>query len=245
MIKHLPNVLTAANLFFGCLAVVSALDGNLTQASVYIGISAILDFFDGFAARILKVHGEYGKQLDSLADVVSFGLVPGLIIYKLQQDYLVFGSNFFQYLPLIIIISYLPFIIPVFSALRLAKFNLDTRQSNSFIGLPTPANALFVVSIPFVLLNGPAWAADFFTSTAFLILYPVVSSFLLVSEIPLFALKFKSFNIQSNKIRYVFIAACLLLFAVFKFLGISMSILLYVILSIINYLTNKKNEIQS
>ncbi|MFN4083445.1 MAG: CDP-diacylglycerol--serine O-phosphatidyltransferase [Bacteroidia bacterium] len=242
MLKHIPNALTCTNLFLGCLAIVNILDHNLTEAATMIAIAAVIDFFDGFVARLLKVSGEFGKQLDSLADVVTFGVAPGLIVYSLQQDYLIFGSNFFQFVPLLIIISYLPFLIPVFSALRLAKFNIDSRQSFGFYGLPTPANALFIIAIPFVMQYGPAWAGDMFTSNAFLIIFPLISSYLLVSEIPMFALKFKNFSLGSNKIRFGFIALCVLMLSLFKFLGVSLCITLYVLLSIILKLTNK-NEI--
>ncbi len=243
MIKHIPNAITAANLFFGCLAIVAIFDGDYTRAATFVGIAALLDFFDGFAARLLKVSGELGKQLDSLADVVSFGVAPGLLIYSLHHDYLVFGSSFPQFVPLLVVISYSPFLVPVFSAIRLAKFNLDTRQTNSFIGLPTPANAIFIMSIAFVLQYGPNWASDLFTSGLFLTLLPFVSAYLLVAELPLFALKFKTFAFTDNKVRYSFLATSLLLIMAFKFLGISLCILLYVVLSLVIYLTNKKHEI--
>lgn len=237
MIKHIPNLFTAGNLFLGCLAIVSALDGQLTTAAWYIGIAGILDFFDGFIARALKVSGELGKQLDSLADVVSFGVAPGMIFYNLHQEYLVFTSAFIQFVPLLVVISYLPFLIPVFSGYRLAKFNIDTRQTHSFIGVPTPANALFIASLPFVISSGPAWASDLIISTPFLILFPIVSSYLLISELPLFALKFKSFGFNQNRVRYAFLITCALLILLLNYTGISVSILLYVALSLILHLT--------
>lgn len=232
MIKHIPNAITSANLFFGCLAIVATFDGNPTQAATYIVIAAILDFFDGFAARLLKVSGEMGKQLDSLADVVSFGVAPGFIFYMHSQEHLQFSSGFFQFVPLLILISYLPFSLMIFSAIRLAKFNIDPRQSDSFIGLPTPANALFICAIPFVMENGPLWAENIFTSTLFLSLYPILFSYLLVAELPLFALKFKQFGIKGNEIRYGFIAFCIILISLFTYVGIAMSIVTYVLVSL-------------
>jgi CDP-diacylglycerol--serine O-phosphatidyltransferase len=237
--KHIPNAITSANLFMGCLAIIAALENNLETAAWLIVGSAIADFFDGFAARLLKVHSEIGKQLDSLADVVSFGVAPGMIFYMLSQEYLYFGNDFPQFVPLILTLSYLPFLIPIFSAVRLAKFNLDTRQTDSFIGVPTPANALFIISIPFVLHSGPDWAETIFSSRYFIIAFPIISSWLLVAELPLFALKFKSFGWKGNEVRISFIAISVALLLVFKFFGISLSILLYVLLSTYLHYTRK------
>lgn len=224
-IKQIPNSITAANLVMGCLAILSALDHNLVQASYFIGLAAIFDFFDGFAARLLKVHSEIGKQLDSLADVVSFGVAPGMIFYMhstyVNND---IGANAY--------LSYLAFLIPVFSAFRLAKFNLDTRQTDSFIGLPTPANALFICSIPLVFEQGPEFANDFFSNPLFIYSFPFLSSWLLMAELPLFALKFKSFKWQGNEIRWLFLGLSACNLFLFQYFGISLSILLYLTLSI-------------
>jgi len=236
VIKHIPNTITAANLFMGCLSIVATFDGNLTEASYFIMAAAVLDFFDGFAARLLNVHSEIGKQLDSLADVVSFGVAPGFIFYAISQDHLVFNYTFLQFVPLMVICSYLPYLIAIFSAVRLAKFNIDTRQTDSFIGVPTPANALFICSIPFVLENGPFFAQEIYTSMGFLLLFPIISSYLLVCELPLFALKFKQFSFKGNEIRYAFILISVLLILIFHYFGIGLSIILYVLLSLFNHL---------
>jgi CDP-diacylglycerol--serine O-phosphatidyltransferase len=236
IIKHIPNSITSANLFMGCLSIVATFDGNLTLASYFIIAAAIFDFFDGFAARLLNVHSEIGKQLDSLADVVSFGVAPGFIFYALSQDHLIFEYGFLKFVPVILVASYLPFLIPIFSAIRLAKFNIDTRQSDSFIGVPTPANALFICCIPFVLESGPFYAEQIFTSVWFLLAFPILSSYLLVAELPLFALKFKQFGWKGNEIRYVFILASIILILFFKYFGIGLSIILYVLLSLYNHL---------
>jgi len=234
--KLIPNSLTALNLFFGCQSIISSLEGNLQQAAWFIGIAAILDFFDGFVARLLNAYSEIGKQLDSLADVVSFGVAPGMIFYVISQDHLLFGNSFPMYVPLLILFSYLPFLIPIFSAVRLAKFNIDTRQSDSFIGLPTPANALFICAIPFVLESGPGWAALLFASKYFLLLFPIVSSYLLVAELPLFALKFKNFSFTDNSLRYLFLLGCGVLIFFFHYFGVGLSIVLYVLLSLLVHL---------
>jgi CDP-diacylglycerol--serine O-phosphatidyltransferase len=234
--KHIPNALTSFNLFFGCLSIISSVEGDLKQAAWYIAFAAILDFFDGFIARLLHAHSEIGKQLDSLADVVSFGVAPGMIFYGISQEYLLFGNGFPQYVPLIIILSYVPFLIPVFSAIRLAKFNIDTRQSDSFIGVPTPANALFICSIPFVLESGPAFASAVYESSYFLLLFPFISAYILVAELPLFALKFKNFSFAANRLRYLFLLGALLLLVIFNYFGLGLSILLYVLLSLLVHL---------
>jgi CDP-diacylglycerol---serine O-phosphatidyltransferase len=236
VIKHIPNTITAGNLFLGCLSIVATFDGNLTEASYFILAAALLDFFDGFAARILNVHSEIGKQLDSLADVVSFGVAPGFIFYSISQEHLVFEYSFLQFVPLMVLISYLPFLIPVFSAVRLAKFNIDERQSDSFIGVPTPANSMFICSVALVMDSGPFYAQEIFTSVGFLSLFPILSAWLLVAELPLFALKFKQFSWKGNEIRYLFLLACLLLLLTFQYFGIGLSIILYVLLSLFTHL---------
>jgi CDP-diacylglycerol---serine O-phosphatidyltransferase len=236
VLKQIPNSITAGNLFFGCLSIVSTFEGNLSQAALLIVLAAILDFFDGFAARILKVSGEMGKQLDSLADVVSFGVAPGFIFYSISQEHLYFSNSFPQFVPLMVILSYLPFLLIIFSAVRLAKFNIDTRQSDSFIGVPTPANALFICSMALVLENGPFFAQELYTSVPFLIIYPLLMSYLLVAELPLFALKFKQFGWSGNEIRYIFIISSIILFVIFNYFGIGLSIILYVLLSLFLHL---------
>jgi CDP-diacylglycerol--serine O-phosphatidyltransferase len=238
VLKQIPNIITAANLLMGCMAILAALNHNLVQAAYFIGLAAIFDFFDGFAARLLKVNSEIGKQLDSLADVVSFGVAPGMIFYihsSYINDALGVNAN----------LNYLAFLIPIFSAFRLAKFNIDTRQSDSFIGLPTPANALFICAIPLVFEHGPTFATNFFSSSIFIYTFPLVSSWLLMAELPLFALKFKSFKWAGNEIRWLFIglSCCNLLF--FQYFGISLSILLYLTLSIYLFYKQKSHEIQS
>jgi len=190
MKKHIPNMITSLNLLSGIIAIMFTFRGELTVAASFMALGAFFDFFDGMAARALNVKSEMGKQMDSLADMVSFGLVPGFIMFQL----LLASPN----LPIINIASlniapYFAFIIPVLSAFRLAKFNIDTRQTDSFIGLPTPANALFIGSIPFIIEGVFSIQISAINNYFFLIVMAYVLAFLLVAELPLFALKFKGF----------------------------------------------------
>lgn len=225
MIKHIPNLITCLNLFTGCIASVFAFNGDLETAAYLILLAAAFDFMDGLAARALKAYSEIGKQLDSLADMVSFGFIPGLFVYKMLQMNLVENG-----LPLYL--SYLGFIITVFSGLRLAKFNIDTRQSENFIGLATPANTLFFISLPFI--NGASIEMlSILTNPIVLIFLSFGMSFLLVSEIPLFSFKFKSTSISKNIHRYLLLLISLILIIFFKFAAIPMIIVIYILLSII------------
>lgn len=217
MTRHIPNFLTCCNLLSGCLGIVFVLEGRLVPAAYFVWIAAFFDFLDGFAARILKVSSPIGKELDSLADMVSFGLLPSVVIYKMLA-----AANAPEYVP------YLAFSIAVFSALRLAIFNLDIRQTDSFRGLPTPANALLITALP--LLTGTI--ATLFQEYWVLCLITVLSSYLLVSNIELFALKFKNFSWKDNKIRFTFLALAVLLLAGLHLAAIPVIILLYIALSL-------------
>lgn len=217
MKKHIPNFITALNLFSGCIAAVYAFNGELQIAAYFILLAALFDFMDGLAARALNAYSEIGKQLDSLADMVSFGFIPGLFVFKMLSESLPV-SGFPIYL------SYIGFVITVFSAFRLAKFNIDTRQSENFIGLATPANTLFFISLPF--LSTPI-------SPVLLMILTIVFSILLVSELPLFSFKFKSLGFNANIHRYLLIILSLILIIFFKFAAIPMIIVGYILLSII------------
>jgi CDP-diacylglycerol--serine O-phosphatidyltransferase len=254
------------------VAIVFAFDGNLVWSAYLVGIAAVLDFLDGFVARALKQYSEIGKQLDSLADMVTFGLVPGVVMFKMihlalmhnnphSMDWATAG-DFFQRYPLLALIA---FIIPLFSALRLAKFNIDTRQSDSFIGVPTPANAILVCSLPLILnVNASSyWSYASKSFSAFyegepvymlgsnsiyvqvlfnpwvLLSITIIMCLLLISEIPLFALKFKSFGWKGNEIRWSFLGLCVVLLATLHFVGIPLAIVLYILMSVINNLVAK------
>jgi len=225
MKKHIPNFITSLNLFSGCIAAVYAFNGNLETAAYFVLLAAFFDFMDGLAARALKAYSEIGKQLDSLADMVSFGFIPGIFIYKMLTFSLA-ANGLPEYL------AYAGFIITIFSALRLAKFNLDTRQTENFIGLATPANTLFFISIPF-LQAVPLEAMALFSNPIILLILTFGFSFLLISEIPLFSLKFKALAFNSNIHRYLLVLISLFLIIFFKFAAIPMIIVIYIILSII------------
>ncbi len=233
MKKHIPNILTSGNLLFGCLSIIAALDGRLTDASIFIGLAAVLDFFDGFVARALNAHSEIGKQLDSLADVVSFGVAPGMIFYMMVGQ--CFNPTGFC------INMYLPFLIPIFSAIRLAKFNIDTRQSDSFIGLPTPANAMLIASFPLIIYYKESEEIiELLQNQYFLKIFPIVSAYLLVAELPLLALKFKNFSWAENKLKYILLILCLASIILFHFEGVAFSIIIYIVISIINNLQKNR-----
>lgn len=219
--KHIPNAITCANLFSGCIGIVYAFNGALETAAYFVLLSGIFDFFDGFAARLLNVKSNIGKDLDSLADMVSFGFLPGVVMYQLlsQSDY---AS---PYLP------YLAFIITVFSALRLAKFNNDTRQTEDFIGLNTPMNTLFIVSLPFIQKDYPS----VINSTVLLIGLTALLSWLLISEIKIFSLKFSSKSWAQNKIKYMFLIISALLIPFLKFAAVPFILILYIGLSILHF----------
>lgn len=231
MKKHIPNLITCCNLLCGCIGIHLAYSGDLLLAPFLMVLGGLFDFFDGFAARLLKVSSPIGKELDSLADMVSFGLLPGVILLMLLLRVLPEDSP----------LAYSAFIIPIFSALRLAKFNVDERQAESFIGVPTPANALLIGSFPLIIAYQPA-IGQYLNQPYLLMGIGVVMSILLVSEIPLFALKFKSFAWKGNEVRYSFIAACIALLILGGYAGGALCILLYILLSIIIAFSFKKNE---
>ena len=233
MKKHIPNFLTLMNLLCGCLAIGNAYENNLIQVAILIAGSLLFDFFDGMAARLLKVHSEIGKQLDSLADVVSFGVVPGIVAAKLMLNALESTDNHYNFI-FAFVLLFIPYIIPLFSALRLAKFNIDTRQTDSFIGVPTPANAILWVSLPLILEHDKYNLSFIILNPIILVILILLTSYLLVAEIPLFALKFKNLKWSENKVRFIFIILSVILIPVFMFAAIPLIIFLYVVLSLLN-----------
>ena len=224
MKKHIPNTITCLNLISGCIATYWAFQGNFEMALLFIVAGAVFDFFDGMAARLLGVSSPIGKELDSLADVVTFGVAPSAMVFS-------FLSSFHIHFPLV---PFLAFVIAAFSALRLAKFNLDKRQTMGFIGLPTPANALFWGSL---IVGCGDWLHTLPYSAGIILLMVFVSCWLLISEIPMFALKFKQWGWRGNEIRYLFLLSCIPLLAFFGIAGIAIIVAWYVLLSI---LTKKK-----
>jgi len=225
--KHIPNTITCLNLISGCIATYYAFQADYSMALLFIVIGAVFDFFDGMSARLLHVSSPIGKELDSLADDITFGFAPSAIVFS----YLVPLTSHLSPLT-----SYLAFVMAAFSALRLAKFNLDERQALGFIGLPTPANALFwgslIWSLDWQRWFEPYLLPDFWLYIV-LVLIPI-SSYLLVSEIPMFALKFKTWGWKGNEVKYIFLLTCIPLLFIFQVTGIAIIIAWYVILSSIN-----------
>lgn len=223
--KHIPNAITSLNLVSGCIAIVFAFQEAYLTAALFIALAAIFDFMDGFAARLLDAYSPMGKELDSLADVVSFGVAPGLMAYNfIASQSMNMGSPSW--------LAWSAFLLPVFSALRLAKFNLDERQSSSFLGLPTPANALFWAF-------GVGSSFNFFLNYNFdpiiLVIGIFLFSALLVLEIPMFSLKFKHYKWAGNRLRYYFLMGCIVLLALLNLNGISACIVWYILLSVLNF----------
>lgn len=246
--QHIPNFITSLNLLCGCLAIVSVLNNEPLTAAFLVIAAAIFDFFDGFAARILSVSSPIGAELDSLADMVTFGVVPGLmLLHYLIENLGLENVNVSSFLESPIL--FIPLLVPVFSALRLAKFNVDTRQTDSFRGLPTPASALWVISIPLIIQYMPFhiwWEPENVIVEKWFILASAIGlSILMVSDIPLLALKFKSFGWKGNGIRYVFLIISTVLLIILQPLAIPIILSLYLLLSVINNIAQKPNEIQS
>lgn len=237
--KQIPNTITLLNLVCGCLAIISTFHKTFELTAILVIIAAILDFFDGFAARLLHVHSEMGKQLDSLADMVTFGVVPGFVMYQLIIFDIGSSSAYIGPNEPVWYLAYIAMLIPVFSAYRLAKFNIDTRQSDSFIGLPTPANAMFVCFLPMLMLPEGNAIADLLLKPYVLIGICVVQSYLMIAELPLIALKFKHFKFADNEWRYALIIMGLILLIVLKQKAVPLIIILYVILSVFQNSLNK------
>jgi CDP-diacylglycerol--serine O-phosphatidyltransferase len=241
--KYIPNLLTLLNLFSGTVAVYFAVKEELVIAAGFVFLGILFDFFDGFAARILKVQGELGKQLDSLADVVTSGVVPGIVLFQLISKSVenkswenavnsVLKTGNEHYFTSTFFISLIGLLFTMGAAYRLAKFNIDVRQTSSFIGLPTPAAALVVLSLPLILnYSGNEMVSSLIQNVWFLIGLAILLCYLMNAEIPLFSLKFKDYSWKKNKIKYLFIILTAILSAIFQFIAIPLVILLYVLLS--------------
>ncbi|MBE6342192.1 MAG: CDP-diacylglycerol--serine O-phosphatidyltransferase [Lentimicrobiaceae bacterium] len=225
MIKHIPNAITCCNLLSGCISIVLLCNGYVTAAGIMIFVAAIFDFFDGFAARLLKAYSAIGAELDSLSDVVSFGVAPSFIIYHyLQSTQVSVSISSFNVIP------FVAFLLAVFAELRLAKFNVDDRQTTSFIGLPTPAMGLFVASLPFTLQNeNLAFMGGLMTNIYFLLSVVAIFSYLMVSEIPFFSLKIKNLRFKENIHIYVLAAFAVISFIILGFAAIPFVMLFYII----------------
>ena len=232
MKKHVPNTITCCNLISGCIATFFAFDGHTEMALLFIVVGAVFDFFDGMSARLLKVSSPIGKELDSLADDVTFGVAPASIVFS-------FLASQHTHIPLL---PFLAFLIAAFSALRLAKFNLDERQTTSFVGLPTPANALFWASA-INWLHRQTMFEPYALPTCYIYIVVALiplSCYLLVAELPMFALKFKHWGWKGNEVKYVFVVSSALLLALLGVKGIAVVIAWYVLLSVMTCGTKVK-----
>lgn len=236
MKKHIPNLVTLLNLFCGSIAVIFAVNGNLVVAAYFVFLGIFFDFFDGLLARKLNVQSELGLQLDSLADVVTSGLVPGIVMYKLLEvstadwgEVNLANSYDIPLLPLF------GLIITLASAYRLANFNISTEQSDSFIGLPTPANTLLILSLPLIMeFQNSDMMNSIILNKWFLIALTIISAILMNARIHLLALKFKTFGFKENASRYILLILALVFLVIFQFAAIPLIIITYIIISLLN-----------
>lgn len=239
MKKHIPNIITLGNLLCGTIAVIFAIKGDFTATAILVLAGIVFDFFDGFAARLLNVQGELGKQLDSLADMVTSGVVPGIVMLKMIEiaidkdavgyfgidEYGATGSN----------LPYLGLLLTLGACYRLAKFNIDERQSDSFIGLPTPAMCLFVVSLPLIAeYASQSFFVNLVLNHWFLLIVTVLLTFIMNAEISLFSLKFKEFSFKKDIVKYSFLLVAIILLVTLKIVAVPLIILCYILLSLVN-----------
>ena len=220
--SYIPNIINCCNLTAGSLAVIMALRGTFEQAAIFILIAAVCDFLDGLSARLLHAYSDMGKELDSLSDLISFGLAPGLMVYALLNDYLLLPYGNLEYL------AYIALLIPVAGGIRLAKFNVDDRQTTSFIGLPIPANALFWIGVCFA--DTRDW------HPVIILALIVLFSYLMVSNLPIFSLKASNLSWSNNKLRYILIITSLGLIIWLGLTGLAGAIIAYILLSLIAWI---------
>ena len=220
--SYIPNIITCCNLTAGSLAVIMALRGTFEQAAIFILIAAVCDFLDGLSARLLHAYSDMGKELDSLSDLISFGLAPGLMVYALLNDYLLLPYGNLEYL------AYIALLIPVAGGIRLAKFNVDDRQTTSFIGLPIPANALFWIGVCFA--DTRDW------HPVIILALIVLFSYLMVSNLPMFSLKASNLSWSNNKLRYILVITSLGLVFWLGLTGLAGAIIAYMLLSFIAWI---------
>ena len=244
MFFWVPNTITALNLVSGSLAVFFGINGQLGWAAVFILAAAVFDFMDGFSARLLKAYSSIGKELDSLADMVSFGLAPAAMVFTMLQLTL-FGkyqqiqfieANWSQWITL-----FTSLVITIAGAFRLAKFNTDDRQSEQFLGMPIPANAIFFASLGLILELGTERSIVPIILNKYILLSSIFAcSFLMVSELPMFSMKFKNLNLKENAIRFLFLGITILMLIFLQIYALPLIIIWYVLLSTITYLTGIK-----
>ncbi len=228
--KHIPNTLTSLNLFCGSLSILFAFQGEILQAAYLLLIAFHFDIFDGLSARLLKAKSELGAQLDSLADIVSFGLGPAAILFALLKPALGIDSIHLGTLEFKNYIVFAPFILPIFAALRLAKFNLDLGKSDNFAGIPTPANALMVLSIPLIANNHPdSFLVHWFNMPEVILGYSILASFLMVCPLAIYSFKLKGFSWAVNKWTFIFLIGVALILVIFGYSGLFLNVVLYIV----------------
>lgn len=232
IVKHIPNALTCCNLLSGCASILFLCHEHVLWASAMIFVAAVFDFLDGFAARMLNAKSPIGAELDSLSDIVSFGVAPSFIVsWYLSKTGIGWWIHNFN------IFTLLAFVLAVFAALRLAKFNIDTRQSSSFIGLPVPAVGLFIASLPFMLfsLGHDSALYRFATNPYFLLAIVAIFSWLMVSEVPFFSFKIKNLRFKENILRYFVVIFAIVAVIILKLVALPFIFLFYILLSVICY----------
>lgn len=230
VVQQIPNFLTLLNLLCGSLAVVLALRGYIREGAILVLLGFCFDLFDGLAARLLKAQSPIGKELDSLADLITFGLAPAAILFGIQEQLGEAGPFSLTQPAGTIILRLLPFLLPVFAGLRLAKFNIDERQSHQFIGMPTPANGLMVLALPLVMHSQPdSFLVTWLNNDLFVPLYSVIASYLMISPLRLYSMKINGFGFSKNKYTYLFLALALALIIIFRHTGLFITIPLYLV----------------
>lgn len=238
IIKHLPNTLTCCNLLSGCISIALLFNGNLMGAGVMIFIAALFDFFDGFAARLLNAHSPIGGELDSLSDVISFGVAPSFIVYRLLSE-----SSLSLIVNNINIIPFAAFLMAAFASIRLAKFNIDPEQKSSFVGLPTPATGIFFASIAIGITQTETDSILHIINSPLPLLASIlIFSFLMVSKIPFFSFKIKNFSFKDNSLRYTVIMIAIIIFVLLKWQSLPFIILFYILLSFCFYKEEKDKK---
>jgi len=243
MKKHIPNLITLLNLASGVIAILFATQNHLEQAAYFVFLGIILDFFDGLVARLLHVQSELGVQLDSLADMVTSGVVPGIVMFQLLQNAESDWSmtNYLSNFPDINYVPFLGIILILAAAFRLAKFNIDDKQDVDFIGLPTPAIALFVLSLPLISIHGAQnWAILLVRNPYFLVATTILGSILMNCKLSLFSLKFYTFSFRENWEKYLFLLISIILILSLQITAVPIIIVVYVILSMLNNLVERK-----
>lgn len=238
--SFVPNTITSLNAVSGALSVIFAFEGNLPLAGILIFVAAVFDYLDGFSARMLKAYSAMGKELDSLADMVSFGLAPSVIAHRILRSLVIGDALLLDAAPLQMVVVLLPLFMVALSGLRLAKFNIDTRQTESFIGLNTPSNAMVWASFPIILYFNPNSVYSQIILNPWMIgVLVIVLSLLLVSELPMFSLKFKNLSFAGNKVRFIFLGICVLLLVALNIKAIPLIIILYLLISAMVWLIKR------